>query len=98
MNYRKSAQNYEKFLTLNFYAIFNLIFVIFNLTTESLAAGACDRTRKVFEGVSYGEITDGINTNYTQVRVTHLFIKKTFFFFLFKIFKNSCFRIHIANG
>lgn len=41
--------------------------MIFNLTIESVTAGACDRTRKVFEGVSYGEITDGINTNYTQV-------------------------------
>ncbi|KAL7013836.1 hypothetical protein ACKWTF_015609 [Chironomus riparius] len=66
MNCRKAAQNYEKILNLNFCAIFHLIFVIFNLTTESFAAGACDRTRKVFESVSYGEITDGINTNYTQ--------------------------------
>lgn len=85
MNYRRASQNYEKFLTLNFCAIFHLIFVIFNLTTESLAAGACDRTRKVFEGVSYGEITDGINTNYTQVSCDSFFVDKNFFSSLFFI-------------
>jgi len=62
MNYRKRIKNNEKIIC----KIFYLIFVIFNLTIESLAASACDRSRKVFEGVSYGEITDGIN-NYTQV-------------------------------
>lgn len=63
MNCQEATKSHGK----TFCAIFIVIFVIFNLTIESRAAGACDRTRKVFEGVSYGEITDGINTNYTQV-------------------------------
>lgn len=74
MNCQKRIINNEKFLITSFYTILNCILVIFNLTTESLAAGACDRTRKVFEGVGYGEITDGINTNYTQVSHESCFV------------------------
>jgi hypothetical protein len=48
--------------------------MIFCLIRESAAISACDKTRKVFEGVNYGEITDGINVNYTQVRKLKLLL------------------------
>lgn len=50
-----------------FCAIFIVILINLSSLSRCCAAGACDRSRKVFEGVNYGEITDGINSNYTQV-------------------------------
>jgi hypothetical protein len=64
------ARRREKPQKSNFCAIFHLSLVIFSsLLRESRAAGACDRSRRVFEGVSSGEITDGLHANYTQVGV-----------------------------
>lgn len=60
MNLSAVGWKYEKILVC-------IIFLILNSLNESLGAGACDRSRKVYEGVNYGEITDGINSNYTQV-------------------------------
>ena len=60
MNLSEIRRKYEKLS-------FLIIFVFFNLLNESSAASACDRSRRVFQGVNYGEITDGINSNYTQV-------------------------------
>jgi hypothetical protein len=50
-----------------FRAILLVIYVSLSPSHRSSAAGACDRSRKVFKGLTHGEITDGLNANYTQV-------------------------------
>ncbi|KAG5668747.1 hypothetical protein PVAND_016674 [Polypedilum vanderplanki] len=61
------AKKRGKFQKINFCAIFHLSILIFVSKFNKIeAVGSCDRTRQVFEGVNYGEITDGLNSNYTQ--------------------------------
>lgn len=47
------------------YFYFLLVICLFY---KCLSIPACDQSRQIFEGVSFGEITDGINANYTQVK------------------------------
>lgn len=46
--------------------IFDLLIVICLILPGSKQSSACDKSRKVFSGVNYGEVSDGV-TNYTQV-------------------------------
>lgn len=41
--------------------------IIFSVLAEFAASTACDKSRKVFEGVTSGIIRHGIDSNYTQV-------------------------------
>lgn len=41
--------------------------ITFSVLAEFAASTACDKSRKVFEGVTSGVIRHGIDTNYTQV-------------------------------
>lgn len=68
MNLTIKSKKWKISRKFNFCAIFIVILIILSLICDCDSAGACDRSRKIFEGVGYGEITDGINSNYTQVR------------------------------
>lgn len=41
--------------------------IIISFLVEFAASTACDKSRKVFEGVTSGIIRHGIDSNYTQV-------------------------------
>lgn len=46
--------------------ILDFLIVICLILPGSKQSSACDKSRKVFSGVNYGEVSDGV-TNYTQV-------------------------------
>lgn len=52
---------FRKFLSICVYLLLSNI--------PSIAASACDKSRKAFEGVTFGEVTHGLNSNYSQVRL-----------------------------
>ena len=46
--------------------ILDLLILICLILPGSKQSSACDKSRKVFSGVNYGEVSDGV-TYYTQV-------------------------------
>lgn len=46
---------------------FQVSFLIFCTLATVCMSLACDKSRKVFDGITYGEISHGLNSNYTQV-------------------------------
>jgi hypothetical protein len=51
---------------LNFY-LFASGLIFCNIFKTSLALGACDKSRKVFEGSQFGVVSHGLTSNYSQV-------------------------------
>lgn len=51
----------------------NTILMLCTVARESSASAACDKSRKVFDGVTFGEISHGHNSNYTQVSCVKYF-------------------------
>lgn len=60
-----SLVDFEKCSNINILLQFLIIFETISNSAQS--ATPCDRSRKVYDNVSYGVISDGINSNYTQV-------------------------------
>lgn len=49
--------------------------VIFSVSVKFAACTACDKSRKVYEGVTSGVIRHGIDSNYTQVSFWSMALK-----------------------
>lgn len=52
----------------NLYTLVSIALICCNLTVKCSTASACDKSRKVFTGTTFGVISHGANANYTQVR------------------------------
>lgn len=65
----KFALQIEKITIFNDPRIFFFLLLLCSHVHVSSALAACDKSRKVFENVTYGEISHGANSNYTQVRI-----------------------------
>lgn len=59
--------NRNKFYA-NLYTLISFALLCCNLTVKCSAVSACDKSRKVFTGTTFGVISHGVNANYTQVR------------------------------
>lgn len=54
---------------INFLLYTSLTLLFCNYATKCAASAACDKSRQVFSGYAFGEISHGINSNYTQVKL-----------------------------
>lgn len=48
--------------------VFTLILFELAAVFDVSEAAACDKSRKIFDGENFGEISHGQNSNYTQVK------------------------------